>query len=319
MALTSTSSAIATSTIGVSPYLREMMVKELLKRVKPKLLHVKDAKRHSLKQGEGNTLQMRRRNRIVPASASAYQLTEGVTPAPLTPSLDVIRVTPLPYGGWIDSTDVLEELTFDGMAPDIEDLGDFLGEVLDLAVRDDLVTGTNVIYAGQTSRAAITSSNTLGDTELKKATAALRNLNVEPFPDGTYHAIMPSLAIYDLFGTDGWKVKSEQQQARDIEMARLGNLWGIKFMDTSLAKKFAAAGFSNIDVYCTLVYGPGAFGAGDIPGLNQDVIVKPVTSGGADNPLNQRGSRGTKATIASKILDDKRIVRIEHAIGYSGF
>jgi N4-gp56 family major capsid protein len=321
MAITSSSSAIAPSSVGISPYLHKFMKRALLSRVVPKLLHSKDAQPNSIPKGMSNVFEARRRNRIVPASASAYQLTEGVTPSPLTPSTDEILVTVYQYGGWINATDVADQISYDNlMQADINDLGDFSGEVVDLSVRENIVTGTQVIYAnGRTARANVASGDNLTDVEIKKAAAALRNLNVPAFPDGTYHAIIPSLSQYDLFGTDSWKLKGYYQQGSDIEKGKLGDLFGIRFMDTSLAKKFAAAGSGGIDVYATLVYGPDAFASVDLPGLNQDVIIKTVESGGADNPLNQRGSRGTKASMGSVILDNKKIVRIEHAIGYSGF
>lgn len=320
MSLTSTSSAIAPSTVGISPHLHKFMKKDLLSRVVPKLLYAKDAEPNSIPKGMSNVFQARRRNRIVPASAAAHQLTEGVTPAPLTPETDQILVTVYQYGGWINATDVADQISYDNlMQADIKDLGDFSGEVIDISVRENIVAGTQVIYAaGRANRAAVAAGDNLTDTEIKKAAAVLRNLNVPTFPDGTYHAIIPSLSVYDLFGTDSWKLKGYYQQASDIEKGKLGDLFGVRFMDTSLAKVFTAAGAGGANVFATLVYGPGAFGSVDLPGINQDVIIKTVESGGAENPLNQRGSRGTKASMGSVILDNKRIVRIEHTLGYAG-
>jgi N4-gp56 family major capsid protein len=320
MAITSTSSAIAPSSVGISPYLHKFMKRDLLSRVVPKLLHAKDGQPNSIPKGMSNVFEARRRNRIVPASASAYLLAEGVTPAPLTPSTDEILVTVYQYGGWINATDLADQISYDNvMQADIKDLGDFCGEVIDISVRENIVGGTQVIYAnGRTARASVAAGDNLTDVEIKKAAAALRNLNVPTFPDGTYHCIMPSLSVYDLFGTDSWKLKGYYQQAGDIEKGKLGDLFGIRFMDTSLAKVFTAAGSGGVNVFATLVYGPDAFGTVDLPGINQDVIIKTVESGGADNPLNQRGSRGCKSSMGSVILDNKKIVRIEHTLGYAG-
>ena len=320
MSITSTSSVVAPSTIGISPNLRMFMRKDLLGRVVPKLVHAKDGLPHSIPKGQGNVIQMRRRNRIIPASASAYLLTEGVTPSPLSPDTEQILVTVSPYGGWINATDVAEEITYDNLLQaDIKDLGDFCGEVIDLSVRDNIVSGSQAVYAaGRVSRVTVAAGDLLDDALLKKAVAVLRDKNVPTFADGTYHMILPSLAMYDLMGTDGWKYKSWYQNAGDIEMGKVERLYGIKFFDTSLAKSFTGAGAAGINVYAGLVYGPGAFGTVDLPGLNQDVIIKTVDSGGADNPLNQRGSRGTKASMGSKVIDEKRIVRVEFALGYAG-
>jgi len=43
-----------------------------------------------------------------------------------------------------------------------------------------------------------------------------------------------------------------------------------------------------------------------------ELIVKPVDSGGADNPLNLRGSVGWKASHDCKSLNDNWYVRLEH-------
>lgn len=317
---TSSSSSIAVSTIGVSPNLQRFFDKKLLSRLIPKLVHVQDGYVRSIPSGNGKQISFRRRNRIIPTSGASALLSEGVTPLALTPSTDEILATVLQYGGWIDATDVADAIAYDDlMAADLEDLGDFNGEVLDIVVRDAINIGTNVLYAnGRTSRVTVAAGDVLTDVEFKKASSLMANLNVPTFADGFWHCIIPSLARYDVMGTDGWKFPGYYQDAARIQQAKIEELYKIKIMDTSLATTFAAAGAAGINVYGTLVYGPQSYGTVNIAKLDQKTIVKPIGDSGSADPLNQRGSRGTKASMVGKILDQSKILRIEHALSYAG-
>jgi N4-gp56 family major capsid protein len=319
----STSAGLAASTVGVSPYLREFYVKAMLKRLVPKYIFLKDGYDVTLPRGAGDRISWRRRNRVVigaTGTATTYQLVEGTTPDQLTRSTDRISAQVLQFGGWFPTTDKGEIISFDNlMAADMDDLTDFQSEVDNLYVRDIIMAGTNVLRPnGRTSRGTVTSTDVLDDATLKKAVAFLRNKNVPTFPDGLYHAFMPSLANYDLMGTDGYKNTGYYQLAKAIKDGEVDTLYGIKFIDTSLATVYTAAGASSANVYGTLVFGPGAYGVPRLDELGSTFINHPIGSSGAADPLNQRGSRGTKSALGAAILDDNKMVRIEHALAYEG-
>jgi len=74
------------------------------------------------------------------------------------------------------------------------------------------------------------------------------------------------------------------------------------------------AGATNTPVYSTLVYGADAFGTIELggSGKNVQIIIKPVGSSGALDPLNQRGTIAWKVNgFCTVILQDDFIVRIE--------
>ena len=83
----------------------------------------------------------------------------------------------------------------------------------------------------------------------------------------------------------------------------------------SLAIKiYGAAGYDNVPVYSTLVYGQNAYGSVELGGTgrNVQIIVKEPGSSGSLDPLNQLGSVGWKVNgFCSVILQDDFIVRIE--------
>ena len=70
------------------------------------------------------------------------------------------------------------------------------------------------------------------------------------------------------------------------------------------------------DIHATLVFGSDAYGIIDVDGEGcLQTIVKPVGSGGAADPLDQRATVGAKVTAyTAKILNNLWIVRIEHGV-----
>lgn len=70
------------------------------------------------------------------------------------------------------------------------------------------------------------------------------------------------------------------------------------------------------DIHATLVFGSDAYGIIDVDGEGcLQTIVKPVGSGGASDPLDQRATVGAKvAAYTAKILNNLWIVRIEHGV-----
>jgi N4-gp56 family major capsid protein len=75
------------------------------------------------------------------------------------------------------------------------------------------------------------------------------------------------------------------------------------------------------DVFGTVIYGADAYGTIAIDGMIGDqkvgaasleVIIKSIGSAGANDGLNQFGTIGWKAMTKTMILDQERIIRIEH-------
>ena len=86
--------------------------------------------------------------------------------------------------------------------------------------------------------------------------------------------------------------------------------WNRPNQRTSRAKR------KGTDIHATLVFGADAYGIIDVDGEGcLTTIVKPVGSGGASDPLDQRATVGAKvAAYTAKILNNLWIVRIEHTV-----
>lgn len=89
--------------------------------------------------------------------------------------------------------------------------------------------------------------------------------------------------------------------------------------DTAVYSEDAGALDGNkrgLPIHSTLVFGADSYGVIDVDGSGcVQTIVKPIGSGGASDPLDQRATVGAKvAAYTAKILNDLWIVRIEHAV-----
>jgi N4-gp56 family major capsid protein len=72
-----------------------------------------------------------------------------------------------------------------------------------------------------------------------------------------------------------------------------------------------------VDVHVTLIYGENAAGSVALGGADKNVetIIMPPGSGGASDPLKQRGTIAWKVNgFAATILQDSWIIRLEHAV-----
>lgn len=87
--------------------------------------------------------------------------------------------------------------------------------------------------------------------------------------------------------------------------------WGTSF---SLVP---TGGGNGVDVHSTLIYGENAAGAVELGGhgKNVETIIMPPGSGGASDPLKQRGTIAWKVNgFAATILQDGWMIRLEHAV-----
>ena len=76
-------------------------------------------------------------------------------------------------------------------------------------------------------------------------------------------------------------------------------------------------GKEGIAVYGNIAFGKDAYGIIEPSAESLEVIVKPLGSGGTNDPLNQRSTVGWKASHASTILYQERIVRVETGSEFS--
>jgi N4-gp56 family major capsid protein len=289
--------------------------KKLLARLLPNFVHLQFGQKRPIPKNGGKTIDFRKMSGL---SAATTPLTEGVTPAGNAITMTNITASIAQYGDFVEYSDMVDLAAID---PILDELADVLGEqaanTLDQIVRDILVAGTSVQYAaGRASRATVAAGDNLNVTEIRKAVRTLKRNNVKPLEGGDYVAIVEPGATYDLQSDTKWEAANQYAGSKAIFSGEIGRLYGVRFVETSNAKKFTGAGAAGIDVVATIVLGANAYGLIDIAGSGAvQNIVKPLGAAGNADPLNQRGTSGWKVgAFTAKIIEQLAILRIEHAI-----
>lgn len=305
----------------------EFYDKTLLYRAVAFFVHTKFAQVRDIPRNGGtNTIKFRRYGNL---SAATTALSEGITPTGSQLSITDITAVVAQYGAFITITDVVDYESKDPVLIEAaEILGDQMGDTLDQLTRDVLAAGTVVTYVGQSSRGAITTSNLITATEVRKATRTLKNAKArritrminastgvatEPVA-ASYIGLCHPNTTYDLQDETGWVPVEKYSSSISVMENEVGKIGEVRFIESTNCKVFTAAGNGGIDVYATLIMGMDAYGITRISGEAIKNIIKPLGSAGTADPLNQRTTSGWKATFVAKILNDSFMVRLEHAV-----
>lgn len=284
----------------------------LLERLLPSLIHGQWGQKRSIPKREGSTINFRRFNSL---AAATTPLTEGVTPAGNSLSIATVTASPLQYGDFVEISDMLDMVGIDPVITETTELlGEQAGDTFDQIVRDVVAAGTGLQYAnGRASRATIVATDVLNSVEIRKAVRTLKRNKVKPVEGGFYIGIVHPDASYDLQSDTMWQDVSKYSNAEAIFKGEIGKMWGVRFIETTNAKKYAGAGSGGVDVFGTLVLGANYYGIVDVAGSQKpDVIVKPFGSAGTADPLEQRSTVAWKSMFTAVRLQELACVRIEH-------
>ena len=281
----------------------------LIDEASAQLVHDQFGQKRPIPKNGGKTIEFRKFSSLAKATTP---ITEGVTPAGNKLNVSTITATVAQYGDYIVQSDVLELTSIDNTIVEATKiLGKQAGLTLDTVVRDILVAGTSVQYAGgKDSRSALAATDTLSVEEIQKAVAFLRAQNA-PTINGDYVAIIHPYAAYDLMRDDEWIEAHKYAQPENLYAGEIGKIGGVRFVQTSEAKILDGG------VFCTMILGEGAYGVTEITGGGLQTIVKQKGSAGTGDPLDQRSSVGWKAIKTAERLVENYMVRIESKGAYS--
>lgn len=305
------------ATGGLSPQARRFHEKQLLARSVPQFVFMKYAKVKGIPERGGINIQFRRFERI---TTSTTALTEGTPPSETQATFVEVNFTVNQYGQFSRLSDTtIRQSQDDLMSEYSQNYGDGAADALDQLMRNAIIAGTNVQYAADaTTRATVGSGDYLTPAEVREAVRTLSRNNAPKVTSvGRYVAITHPDARFDFMGHSD-AVNAYQYAAGAVGKDSplfTGELWdwmGVRFDVTTNTTVFSSAGLSGADVYATLVFGQDAFGATRFDAQGMAIIVKPLGSAGAVDPLNQYATVGWKASWGGGILDQTRLVRIEH-------
>lgn len=309
------------ATGGLSPQARRFHEKQLLARAVPQFVYMKYAKVKGIPERGGINIQFRRFERI---TTSTTALTEGTPPSETQGTFVEVNFTVNQYGQFSRLSDVnIRQSQDDLMSEYSTNYGDAAADALDQLMREAIVGGTNVQYASTAgSRGGVGSGSYLTPAEIREAVRTLsRNNAPKVTSTGRYVAVTHPDARFDFMGetdaVNAYQYASNRGDNNPLFTGELADWMGVRFEVTTQAKIFSSAGLSGADVYATLVTGQDSYGATKFDAQGMAIIVKPLGSAGANDPLNQFATVGWKASWGGGILDQTRLVRIEHVTSIS--
>jgi N4-gp56 family major capsid protein len=238
-------------------------------------------------------------------------LTEDVDVTPVALSNTSTTVTMLEYGNATVTTARLSAtsvLDIDPIAANV--IGYNAGISMDTLAGNVWATGSNVRYAkgsgsAQTSRAALTATNTLTSADLRRAYAELSGANVPTF-NGYYIAMIHPDVAYDLkseTGDLGWRAPQVYGTSQEkIRNGEIGAYEGFRFIVSPRAPLFTNVGSpGTVDVYRSLFMG-------------QEAMAKAYSTGGGygPDPVVVRG-------LVTDVLQRFSPIGWKHFVGYSTF
>ena len=318
---------------SMSDAVKTMYERRLLVRAVPRLIHGRFGKKATI--NKYGSLEWRRYESV---SAVTSALTEGETPTEETqPSITTVTATPEWYGAWIGYSDELDATAYDPIVAEVSGvLGEQAGTSVDTLIRNDVTAGATKIYSGgQTARANLDApAHNVAYSDFLYGLSKLMANNALPLMNNRFAVIIHP---------DTWATLYQDPTfvnlfTEDIDPMRSGYMGTILMCDvfvTSNAREYASGGVGSTDVYSMLFIGRESFGVVgvgnttprdvDMAGVEGKpltgagtkaspvkIIVKPLGSAGAADPLNQRGTIGWKASLDTKILNSAFIVDLEH-------
>lgn len=309
---------MVTTTSSLSPTMQTYYDRKLLANAKTQFVFANFAQKRGIPKNNGKTIQFRKWELFTP-NPTAQKLTEGVTPAAQSLSMTEIEATVEQYGAYVEVSDMLDMTAMDNVISDSSELlGEQLGNVLDMIVRDTLATTTNVQYAnGKAAANSIAAADVLTVDEIRKAVRTLKKNKARKFTRSGgkphYVCICDPSATYDLQSDALWQDVSKYSNAEAIYEGELGRMFGVVFVETTNEK---VVNNGTVDVHDTFVFGNDSYGVIEIAGSGAiKAIVKPHGSSGTADPLDQRATVGAKVTaFTAKVLNPEWLIAIRHAV-----
>lgn len=315
-----------TASEGMTKDQKEYYDSELLRNTTPNLVYAQFGKKVPLPQNNGKHVRWRR---LQAYGAATTPLQEGITPAGNKPKFENLEATVEQYG---DYTVITDRVKMESMDPMIIELtrehGNQGALTIDTVTRDELMTGTNVVYAPKSDGTQVLTRKTLDKTcgltpNLISMCKTILKKNKAKTIGTDYVAIIHPDLEHDLTTNPDFIDVVKYKDSEKIYNGEIGKLYGVRFVTTPQGKvwkddtcpvlKANGDGTNEyLAVFGVLFIGAEAYGVVQMTGGNMEMIIKQVGSGGVDDALNQRGSVGWKVTgYATKILNELNIVRAE--------
>lgn len=236
----------------LSPAMKTYYDTELLENARAELYHDQFGKRQPLPKGRGKTMEWRKWKTL---GKALTPLVEGVTPTGDRLGETSINSAITQHGKYVAVSDQLELHAIDNVILGAtEELGSSAGATKDTLARNELVKGTQVIYADilnngavastPNSRYELTKNAVLTPDIVNKAVTQLKKMKA-PKMNGDYVAIIHPSVAYDLRKSNEWVEAHKYASPEEIYNGEIGKLHGCRFVETTEAKIFRGAGLTE--------------------------------------------------------------------------
>lgn len=235
------------SNYTLEPGLKTYYDTELLENTREKRVFAQFGMRQPLPKNRGKTVEWRKWKTLPPAMKA---LVEGVNPKGRKMGEIAITKTISQHGDYVEKTDVLDLHYYDNVGQAItEELGSAAAQTMDLLIRNELLTGTNVLVADTVGAGGTVTENTVrwdlsGEAYLTPDMVAQVATKMEadkvPMLDGRYFVgVIHPYAKYDLRKSEYWTEVHEYAAVEEIFNGEIGELHGVRFMTTTNAPIYA--------------------------------------------------------------------------------
>ena len=257
-----------TTSDGMSAEMKIFYSDYLIDLAEPELVHDQFGQKHPIPKNGGKVIEFRQYD---PLPEQTTPLTEGVTPDGQSLTVKTITSEVKQYGGYVTLSDMLMMTAIDNnLVQATKLIASQAGRTLDTITREIINAGTVVQFSqGQVdSRDELyyTSEDDNCNLTVDAIKRAVRFLETQDAPqiNGYYVGIIHPYSKYDLMKDPDWKTPHEYVDTENVYQNEIGELYGVRFVQSSRAKVFAGADLAS-DSRTLTVNGSGVSATKTVP------------------------------------------------------
>lgn len=218
-----------------SSTMKEYYNTELLENARASLYFNQFGKKQPLPANNGDTVEWRKFNTFGKAMTA---LTEGVTPQPDKFGMTKIKQSISQHGAYTYISDRLDAEAVDPIIVGAtEEYGAAAGETLDAITRNELLTGTHVLYPnGKTSRYALDDKDKISGKLVNMAFTQLKKMKAPKVDGNEYVCIIHPSVSFDLREDEAWLEAHKYASPDEIYNGEIGKLHNVRFVESTEAK-----------------------------------------------------------------------------------
>lgn len=238
-----------TTSDGMSAEMKIFYSDYLIDLAEPELVHDQFGQKHPIPKNGGKVIEFRQYD---PLPEQITPLVEGVTPDGQSLTVKTITSEVKQYGGYVTLSDMLMMTAIDNnLVQATKLIASQAGRTLDTITREIINAGTVVQFSqGQVdSRDELyyTSEDDNCNLTVDAIKRAVRFLETQDAPqiNGYYVGIIHPYSKYDLMKDPDWKTPHEYVDTENVYQNEIGELYGVRFVQSSRAKVFAGADLAS--------------------------------------------------------------------------